>query len=800
MRVSYKWLQKYVDIRISPEELAKKITMAGIEVEGISYPAAEISKVKVGQIKSTQPHKNSDKLQICLMDMGNTLLQVVTGAPNIQIGQKVPVALENATLPGGLKVEATALRGVDSYGMLCSMAELGIDDSAEAKAGLWVLPADTPLGADVARAMGLDDAYLEISLTPNRADCLSILNFAKEVAAVLATDYQTPDLAYAESKEAITDCAAIEVQAEDLCNRYTARLVKNIKIGPSPWWMQQCLRSAGMRPINNIVDISNFVLLEMGVPLHTFDYASLTGHQIIVRRAEEKETIMTLDEQERLCDTDTLLICDAAKPVCIAGIMGGLNSEVKPTTTDVLVEAARFDPVCIRRTSRRLGLRSEASQRFEKGIDVFTVDAASRRCVQLLVQLCGGTAVKGVLDSYRGKSYENRIDLRIAMVNEVLGTSFAAAEITGVFRRLAFPLQPKGEVLAIDVPSYRQDITGPIDLVEEVARLQGYDKIPLTLPVGATTEGKRTEKQVFMDDLRAICVACGLHEAVNYGFISPQEWDKLLLAADSCYRDAVKIANPLNEEQSIMRTLLLSSLLYNAAYNRSRRITNVKFFECGSVFYPSRQELPEERVHLGILSMGSDEQSWLADKIPYDYFYLKGIWENIAEQLGIKGWRVEAAADIPFLHPGKSAKIYQGQQLLGWVGELHPNVLKNYALPQAVTMELDMEALFSGSNRTVTCQPLPKYPAVNRDIAMVADIAVPVAAIEEVIRQSAGQILVKITLFDVYQGKQLPEGSRSLAYNLTFQALDRTLTDLAVNEAFERIVQALREKLSIQLR
>ncbi len=800
MIVSYKWLQRYVDIKVSPEELAKKVTMAGIEVEGIHYPAQDIHNVKVGQIKTIRPHENSDKLQICLMDMGDELLQVVTGAPNIAVGQKVPVALENATLPGDFRVEKTVLRGVESFGMLCSMAELAIDDSAEAKAGLWVLPEDAPLGADIVAYMDLDDAYLELGLTPNRSDCLSVLNFAKEVAAVLHIECNEPDLSYMEGPEKIEKLAKITVEDTDLCKRYTARLVKNIKIGPSPWWMQQCLRSAGMRPINNIVDIGNFVLLEMGVPLHTFDYDTLTGHEIIVRRGEKDEKIITLDNQERFCDEETLLICDAEKAVCVAGIMGGLNTEVEPTTTNILIEAARFDPVCIRHTSRRLGLRSEASLRFEKGIDLFTIDKASRRCAQLLVELGGGTAVEGVLDSYAGPAYENKVIMRKTLPNELLGTSYTEQEVKDVFDWLHFSYVEKEGCLEVEIPSFRQDITRPVDLVEEIARLQGYDKIPITLPIGATTEGKRTEKQIFFDDLRKLCVSCGLHEVVNYSFINPTEWDKLLLPSESAYRNTVKISNPLTEEQSIMRTTLLPGLLKNASYNQSRRITNLKLAEIGAVFLPSGKELPDEKMHLGVLAMGEEEQNWLTNKAAYDYFYLKGILEKIAKSFGIENWQVVVADDIPFLHPGKSAKIMINGQMIGFIGELHPNVLKNYGVVRTSCMEIDLEAAFMACNRKITCQPLPKYPAIHRDIALMADIAVPVATIEEVIRKAAGDSLVKIGLFDVYQGSQLPNGKRSLAYNLTFQAMDRTLKDSEVNEAFDRVVEQLQEELGVQLR
>lgn len=802
MQVSYKWLQQYVDITISPEELGEKLTMAGITVDLVHRPWQGIDGLVVGQVLNVEQHPNADRLHVCRVDVGQgEPLQIVCGAPNVAPEQKVIVAMIGAHLPGG-KISKGKLRGVESYGMLCSLAELNVDDSAEAKAGIHVLPTDTPVGTDVVELFMLDDAILELDLTPNRADCLSVINVAREVAAVTGATVHLPELDYPESNEKVEDCIKISVADEKLCPRYTGRLLRNVKIGPSPLWMQHYLRAAGMRPINNVVDISNFVLMEYGQPLHTFDYDTLAKQEILVRPATAGEKIVTLDKQERDLPEGAILICDGEKPVCIGGVMGGLNSEVTAATQNILLESACFERVSIRHTSRDLGLRSEASLRYEKGVDMFNLDAASRRAVQLMVQYCGAEAVSGIVDTYHGEAPQVQVMLRPDKVNAVLGTHWAAQDMVNAIASLGFMMIKQEDGYLVNIPSYRQDITGEIDLVEEVARLLGFDGIPTSLPYGEMTEGRRSEEQAFYDNSIAQCVALGLRQIITYSFISPKDNDLLGLPADHPWRQMVAIKNPLNEEQSVMRTSLLPGLLQTAARNNSRRNLDLALFEQGRVFVPTDAELPQEPLYLAALVMGKAAGGWHGANVEMDFFYLKGLFEAFMLKCGIEDWWMEAASAYPFLHPGRSARIIIGGEEAGFIGELHPNVIRRYELTsRACVMQLEMAKVYrkaKDSQRTV--RSLPKFPATTRDIALVARVDIPAFLIEQTIKAAGGEFLSNVELFDVYQGAQVAEGFRSLAYGLTFQAPDRTLTDEEVNGYFQNILSQLGERLQVQLR
>ncbi len=801
MQVSYKWLQKYVNITISPEELGEKLTMAGITVDVVSRPWKGIDGLVAGHVLRVEQHPDADRLHVCRVDVGTgEPLQIVCGAPNVAEGQKVIVAMLGAHLPGG-KISKGKLRGVESFGMLCSLAELNLDDSAEGKSGIYILPQETPVGTDIVELLMLDDAVLELDLTPNRADCLSIINVAREVAAVTGGTFSLPEITYPETTEKIADLAKIAVADAVLCPRYTARLVKNVKIGPSPLWMQHFLRTAGMRPINNVVDISNFVLMEYGQPLHTFDYDTLANHEILVRPAQPGEKMVTLDRQERLLPERAILICDGEKPICIGGVMGGLNSEVTGDTSNILLESAAFDRVSIRHTSRQLGLRSEASLRFEKGVDLFNLDVASRRAVQLMVELCGAEALSGMLDTYEGETKKMQVMLRPAKVNAVLGTDWTEKAMTDAIASLGFAMMKKDNGYLVDIPSYRQDITGEIDLVEEVARLLGFEHIPVSLPYGEMTEGRKTEEQVFYEKITDTCAALGLRQVITYSFISPKDADLLLLPPNHPWRQVIPIMNPLNEEQSIMRTSLLPGLLQTAARNNSRRNLDLALFEQGHVFLPQNEGLPEEPLYLGALVMGKDCSGWYCGGTEMDFFYLKGIFESLLSRCGVEYWWVEATSAYPFLHPGRAAKIMVGGKEAGFLGEMHPQVAKNYDLSgRACVLQLELNKLFAArKNKKEVCS-LPKFPATTRDIALVAKVDIPAALIEKTITEAGGKYLTKVELFDVYQGAQVTDGFRSLAYGLTFQAPERTLTDDEVNGYFKNILSELGEKLQVQLR
>ncbi|WP_258360014.1 phenylalanine--tRNA ligase subunit beta [Moorella sulfitireducens (nom. illeg.)] len=802
MRVPYKWLKKYVDINLSPEELAEKLTMAGLAVENLESLAAGFQGVVAGKIRSISPHPNAENLVICRVDTGREL-QLVTGAPNVYAGQTVAVALEGARLPAGKEIYRASFRGVTSEGMLCSAQELGLDVSLISpgdREGILTLPPDAPPGADVAEVLGLNDVVLVLELTPNRADCLSILGVAREVAALTGAPLLLPDIDVQEDERRIADLATVEIEAPDLCARYVARLVSGVRIGPSPAWLQACLRAAGMRPINNVVDITNFVMLEMGQPLHAFDYDLLQQHAIIVRCAAAGEKIKTLDNVERELDPEMLVIADAGRPVAVAGVMGGLETEVTSGTVNILIESAHFDGASIRRTSRKLGLRSEASTRFERGVNLEGAAAAADRAARLMAELAGGSVARGRLDRYVRKSRPVTISLRPERVNYILGTELAPHIMKELLQRLHLEVEGEGPFL-VTIPSYRGDLTREIDLVEEIARLYGYNNIPASLPGNITAQEKETQGQRWEAAGREAAAASGLVEVVTYSFIGPTALDQLQLPDDHPWRRVVKIQNPLRDEQSIMRPSLLPGLLEVAGRNASRRVLPVVIYELGRVFIPSGRQLPAEPLRLGGLVMGSTGRGWNWPAGEMDFFYLKGILENILDRVKIKNTTWEATADYPFLHPGRAANIKAGETILGFAGELHPDVLAAFDLPaRACVFELDWDYAGSLTRGQVGYEPLPRFPAVERDLAIVVEEKVPAAAVEEIIREAGGEQLKYCNLFDVYQGSPVPEGCKSLAYSLVYQLPDRTLTDAEVNAVQNRIQRALEERFGARLR
>ncbi|MGI6361356.1 MAG: phenylalanine--tRNA ligase subunit beta [Bacillota bacterium] len=803
MRVSYKWLQDYVDLDITPQELADKLTMAGIEVDEIEYIGEGVSGVVVAQVMEKNPHPNSKKLSICQVDNGDKTVTVVCGAPNVDIGQKVALANPGATLPAGIEIKPTKVAGVESVGMICSAAELGLDEHDNA--GIMVLPEDLNLGQDVIEALNIKDAVLILELTPNRSDCLGMLNVAKEAAAITGSFLQPQFIQYPEKGPDINSLTSVNVEDVDLCPRYVVRLVQGVTIEPSPLWMQHYLLAAGMRPVNNIVDISNFVMLETGQPLHTFDYQTLSGHRIIVRRSHTGEKMVTLDEKERTFDDKTILICDAEKPICIGGVMGGMETEVTEKTVDVLIEAAAFNAASIRRTARGLGIPSEASLRFEKGIDIEACDRAAKRAAQLLVQLCGGTAARGFIDTRKDKSIEKTITLRPQKITEILGIEYSLQDIAKVMTDLAFCVENHGNGLLVTVPHYRQDITMEVDLIEEVARLKGYENIPAVLPNGSASLGKRTAQQQNLVDLHNLLAGLGLSQVVNYSFVSSKEVDRLLLPEKHAWRDQLPIMNPLSEEQAVMRTSLLAGLLHTVTRNYNRRNLNLALFEIAERFYPRDVgEQPLEVPALGIVLLGSTPLSWQGTSSTFDYFYLKGLVERVLDFFAITDYQFTPAdeQEYPFLHPGCSAVLSLGERLVGYLGELHPLVAKNYDLEEErlLVCEMDLAVLQTAASADKYCRPLPKFPAVMRDIAVLGDASIPVAEITATIYAQGGKYLEKAELFDLYDQEPIPVGQRSLAYALTFQDYEKTLTDAEVDAAFNQIVKALGDKWDLRLR
>lgn len=810
MKVSYKWLQEYVDIDISPEELADRLTHAGVAVENVEYLNKGIKNVVVGKVLKAEKHPNAEKLSLCQVttdDENN--FQVVCGAPNVRTDQKIPFALVGAELPGGIKIKKAKLRGIESQGMICSAQELGLDEdnlTPEQREGILVLDNNAPLGASILEYLNLDDCVLEFDLTPNRSDCLSVINIAREIGALLGKEVKLPEVNFTEIDKRIEDLAEVEIKDPELCRRYVAKIVEGIEIKPSPEWLQHKLRCAGMRPINNVVDITNFVLMEMGQPLHAFDYNYLDRGKIIVRTAEEGEQITTLDENQRQLTGEMLLITDTQKAVAIAGVMGGLNSEITDQTKTVLIESAYFNPTSIRRTSTSLGLRSEASIRFEKGINIETVVLAANRAAQLLQDLAGGKVVKGIIDNYPNPIERTKVKLVLSSVNEVLGSAIGNEKIKEIFESLNMPIiEETNKEITIEVPPYRPDITIAEDLIEEVARMYGYDNIPTTLPFGASSKGQKTAQQKLRDKILEIMVARGLNEVINYSFINKKSFDKLLLSNEDIRREAIPILNPLSEEQGHMRTTLLPGLLETLRRNINRRNENLGIFELGKVYlpqgFPHKGILPIEKWTLGIALRGTLVSNWQDKGKSIDFYYLKGIIEDLLNELRITDISFRPCQDNPIYHPGRSAYVFIGQELLGIIGELHPQVADNYdLLSRNYLAELDVELLIKMGHGSIAFKQLPKYPAVHRDLALVVKEGVSAAQLLTEIKNVGGKLLQDIAIFDVYQGNQIAHGYKSIAFSLTFQAEDRTLTDKEINEIHEKVEKALAQQFAASLR
>jgi phenylalanyl-tRNA synthetase beta chain len=819
MLVSWKWLNELVEMRKTPEELAELLTMSGIEVEGIEYPEIELKNLKVGLIEEIKPHPDADKLAICRLNIGGgEKVTIVTGARNVCEGQMVPVALPGAVLAGGKKIESAVLRGIQSDGMLCSAEELGIDVDkipAAQKDGIYILPDNVSIGADVVQLLDLDDVVLELGLTPNRADCLGMWNVAREVAALTGGKLRLPDVETSKDGGACANMTRIEIKNGDLCDRYVGRIIKDVEIAPSPLWMQQRLMAAGIRPINNVVDVTNYVMMETGQPLHSFDYDRLEENRIVVRRAEEGEKIVSLDGQLRTLTPEMLVIADAEKPVAIAGVMGGLETEVTEQTKTILLESASFNGPSIRRTSHALGLRSEASLRFEKSVDIQQVRLVADRAVQLLCQLGAGIAVEGCVDCHPDRAQQSvqagkTITLRIKRVNQVLGTKIKPIDMEVILKSLQITFIEKNrEGWEVLPPSYRRDLEREVDLIEEIARIYSYEQIPTTLPEGATTQGARTPEQKMRYRVRKKLVAQGLMEVVNYSFISRNQIESLGFPEGHPYGDLVIVKNPLSEEQGVMRTTLLPGLLQTVKKNINKRNKNLKFFELGKVFFaggfPEQRDLPLEEWSLGAVVTGKREKSWAYGPEEYDFYYLKGVVENLLLGLGYSAEEIlfTVAHDWPGLHPGRTALIQVKGQEVGVLGEVHPLVLEKFGIEQRVTaFSLEVEKLWAEQEVSpkVLVVPVTKFPAVSRDLAILVPEDITAAAVAELIREQGNEWLKEVQLFDLYRGHQIRENCKSLAFSLTWQAPDKTLTDEEVNTFHQKIETALAERFGADLR
>ncbi len=790
MRVSINWLREYIDLSLSPEELADLLTMAGFEVGGILKMGNEVENVVVGEIESIYPHPNADRLKLCKIKTGDRSFEVVCGASNIHVGDRVPLALDGARLVDGVKIKRSKIRGVVSEGMLCSEKELGLSQDAE---GIMILSKEAELGRDIKEVVEIEDVVLDISIPPNRPDCMSLIGIAREIGVLTGRKVKIPRIEIRENERDVKDYIEVSILDKDLCPRYSAKIITGIKVEDSPLWLKRRLMVSGIRPICNVVDITNYVLLEWGHPLHAFDYKLLEGGKIFIRRAKKGEKIVTLDNTERELSEETLIISDANRPVALAGIMGGRDSAITQDTDTVLLESAYFNPTNIRRTSKRFNLRTESSVRFERGANPEGVIWALIRASQLISDICGGEVIKGVIDKYPNPVRLPEIKLRVKRVNSVLGTDFKEEDILRCLKNSEMKIKViENGVINIIPPAFRIDIKEEVDLIEEIARLMGYDMIPSTTPVIKVKEGERSKIRRLERRVKESLVAAGLYEVINYSFISPSSFDKLSLNPDHPYRKALKILNPLREEESIMRTTLIPGLLETLRHNLHRKNMNVRLFEIGKVFIPKgMNELPLERSRVtGILSGLRYEESWSYRREEIDFYDVKGLMENLFNNLRIYDkisfYHTE---NIEYLHPGKSATILIDGTSLGYLGELHPKVLDNYEIPKKVFIfDLDLDTIFEFWDEEREYKPISRFPWVNRDVALVVDKGLSVAEINKVIEDVKPEYLRKFKIFDVYEGDPVPPDKKSIAYRFRYQAFDRTLTDEEVNSMHERFI------------
>ncbi|MDF2501218.1 MAG: pheT [Anaerosporomusa subterranea] len=808
MRASYKWLKDYVEFDLGAEQLANKLTMAGVPVEMIEYLGENLENVVTGKLLSVTQHPNADKLFVCKTDTGTEVVTIVTGATNVRDGQIVPVALPGAKLPVGKEIKQAVLRGVESSGMLCSAEELGIDAkllSAEARDGIFILPQDTPVGQDIKEVLGLDDIALEFELTANRADCFSMLGLAREIAVLTEGVLKKPMLNLREvGSERTVDLVNITIAEPELCARFTGRVLQNVRVFPSPLWMQRRLRAAGMRPINNVVDVTNYVMLELGQPMHAYDYNLLARHSIIVRRAQPGEKLTTLDGVKRDLSPEMLVIADAVQAVGVAGVMGGLVTEVTNSTQTVLLEAAAFHPASIRRTARALGLRSEASGRFERGVDVTNVVRALDRAAKLLEDMGACTVCPTVADNYPRLELPRKLDFSPVFINEYLGTDIAREKMIDILERLEFEVEDHGDMISVTVPSWRSDVSRPADISEEIARVVGFEAIPATTPYGQMEQGRQSYQQSIRDLVQDMMSGMGFDEIISLSFSHPSTLDKLNVAAESPLRQTIPVMNPITDEFPVLRTTLLGGIMQTITLNLSRKNENLKIYELGAVYWPKAlplTELPQEPIKLAAAMLGRRHgETWNQSGEAVDFFDAKGAVEEILAGLGIDGVEVTAGEHYA-MHPGKTALFSRLGQELAIVGEIHPKVLDAYGINRKVyTFEIDMEAVIEQAELIGTYRSLPRFPAISRDLAVVLDAQIPAAKVAQEITASGGPLLQDVRLFDVYAGEQVQAGMRSLAFSLTFRAADRTLTDEEVEIHSRAIVSRLENQLSAKLR
>ncbi|MCD7833797.1 MAG: phenylalanine--tRNA ligase subunit beta [Lachnospiraceae bacterium] len=825
MNTTLSWVKAYVpDLDVTAQEYTDAMTLSGTKVEGYVAADRDLDKIVIGQIEQIEQHPDADKLIVCQVNVGEKTVQIVTGAPNVHVGDKIPVVLDGGRVAGnhdgkmtegGIEIKKGKLRGIESNGMMCSIEELGSTRDLYPEApeyGIYIFPEDAEVGSDAVKALGLDDVTFEYEITSNRVDCFSVIGIAREAAATFGKEFHPPVVTETPSRPAkendetdsrkqASDYVKVTVQDPDLCSRYTARIVKNIRIAPSPKWMQRRLAAAGIRPINNIVDITNYVMEEYGQPMHAYDYDTIAGHEIIVRRAAKDEKFTTLDGQERTMDENVVMICDGEKSVGIGGIMGGENSMITDDVKTMMFEAACFDGTNIRLSSKRIGLRTDASSIFEKGLDPNNAKAAIDRACQLVEEMDAGDVVPGMVDIYPVVKEPVRIPFEPENINALLGTDISAEQMLAYFKKIDLEYDAAAnEVIA---PTFRQDLFRTADLAEEVARFYGYDNIPMTLPSGEATTGKRSFEMRVRDVAQEVAEFCGFSQGMSYSFESPKVFDKLLLPEDSPLRQAIKITNPLGEDYSIMRTTPLNGMLTSLAFNYNHGNRNVRLYELGNIYLPKAlplTELPDERMQLTLGMYGEGDASTKDGE--GNFFVMKGVVEEFLEKAGLSG-RVtyDPASDRPYLHPCRQADIIYNKKKLGYLGQIHPTVANDsYGIGERVFVAvLDMQEVTSFASFDYKYTGIARYPAATRDISMLVPKKVLAGQIEAMILQRGGKILESCSLFDVYEGKQIPKGYKSMAYSLAFRAKDRTLGENDITAAMKKIWNGL-ESLGIEIR
>ena len=802
MIVTYNWLKEFVDFDYTPQDLCDRLTMLGLEVDALEEIGGGLDSVIVAKLESVEQHPDADRLTVCQVNNGTDVVQVVCGATNHKTGDLIALAQPGSVLPGDFKIKKSKIRGQVSMGMLCSEKELGI---AEDAAGILILPEGLELGQPVFDALNLKDFMIEIGLTPNRPDCLSVVGVAREVAAMCDQKLNLPAPVISESTQKIDEKTSVTIEDSELCPRYAARMISNVKIGPSPDWMVRRLDAVGMRSINNVVDVTNYVMMELGHPMHAFDFKFLEEGRIVVKRAQQGEKFTTLDDQEHDMISDDLMICDGKRPVAIGGVMGGQNSEVQDATENILLEAAYFKPTAIRRTSKRHGLHTESSHRFERGADIDMIPVALDRAAGLIAELGGGQVLSGLIDNYPRELDKVEIELDRNKVEALLDIQVDSETLHTLLGSIGLDVQPGSDVdrLKVTVPSFRPDIEREVDLIEEVARLYGYDRIPVTMPVGTVDAKLPSLRLKTQRLLRQIMVRTGFSEAMNYSFIAADAMEKIGLDQDDPRLIHVPIMNPLSEDQAVMRTSLVPSLLDTVARNLSYRSTDLQLFELRPVFLSTgdHAKCTEQLTLSGVMSGRRDPEGWAQSSDLVDFYDLKGVVEDLVAAMNIDNLSFDSAQSQRYFHPGKSCCLMSGKDCLGFIGEVHPQVLAEFNIDQPVFLfELNVEKLIEISGSYAKFKPLSRFPVMVRDSALLLDSSVQASQVMDIIQRTKMKSLDSVNLFDLYTGKGIPEGKKSLAIRVRYRDMEKTLTEDEVNKFHDKLIRSLCHQLGAEIR